>query len=235
MNLSAFIPARSGSKRIPGKNIRSLCGHPLLAYAIQVALDAGIFDAGVYVSSDADAVGDIARHYGAEFLKRPEAFARDTSPDAEWIAHALSVVWAPKFAILRPTSPFRIADTILRAVDEWDMRSHLKAVERVGQHPGKMWALKGLHQMEPLWFGDGHLCQTNTLRELYVQNASLELRTAAPMSTYQPFFTQGYEGLDLNLPEDWILAEALVERGLATLPKIERSPYAAPLCDAGRE
>jgi N-acylneuraminate cytidylyltransferase len=228
--LSAFIPARAGSKRIPGKNIRPFFGHPLLAYAIQGALDAGIFNGGIYVSSDSPEVGRIAAHYGATCIERPAEYALDTSPDAEWIRHALEVTagtWSrQRYAILRPTAPFRTGTTIKRAHAEWDGWSLMKAVEPVSQHPGKMWVVDG-GDMRPLDGGDGHLCQTNTLRKLYVQNASLEFRFGLAMDTFQPFLTEGFEGFDINTPEDWILAEALVDRGMAVVPRIERGPYEA--------
>jgi len=81
----ALIPARQGSKRVPGKNIRPLQGHPTIAYTIAQAIESGVFDA-VIVSTDSDETAAIARHYGAEvpFL-RPAQFASDTSPDIEWI------------------------------------------------------------------------------------------------------------------------------------------------------
>ena len=80
----AFIPARQGSKRVPGKNVRPLDGHPLLAYTIAAALESGVFGS-VIVSTDSEEVAAIARHYGAEvpFL-RPAVFAGDMSPDIEW-------------------------------------------------------------------------------------------------------------------------------------------------------
>ena len=86
----AFIPARLGSKRVPGKNIRPLAGHPMLAYSIAPAIDSGVFSS-VIVSTDSEEIAAIARHYGAEvpFL-RPAAFAGDTSPDIEWLEHALT-------------------------------------------------------------------------------------------------------------------------------------------------
>src|ERR1051325_3707005 len=113
----ALIPARQGSKRVPGKNIRFLNGHPALAYTIPPALESGVFDA-VLVSTDSDETAAIARYYGAEvpFL-RPAAFATDTSPDIEWVDYTLRELntrgrrW-DAFSLLRPTSPFRTPDTI---------------------------------------------------------------------------------------------------------------------------
>src|SRR6185503_21385867 len=116
----AFIPARQGSKRVPGKNIRLLGGHPMLAYSIAPALDSGVFES-VIVSTDSEEIAAIARHYGAEvpFL-RPAALASDTSPDIEWLEYTLNELsghgrtWEC-FSLLRPTSPVRTAATIRRA------------------------------------------------------------------------------------------------------------------------
>ena len=105
---------------MPGKNVRMLGGHPMLAYTIAPALESGVFES-VIVSTDSEEIAGIARHYGAEvpFL-RPPQFAGDTSPDIEWLEYTLSELkragrqW-DCFSLLRPTSPFRTAATIRRA------------------------------------------------------------------------------------------------------------------------
>jgi CMP-N,N'-diacetyllegionaminic acid synthase len=86
----ALIPARQGSKRVPGKNVRRLGAHPMIAYTIAPALESGVFDA-VIVSTDSEEIAALARHYGAEvpFL-RPAPFAGDTSPDIEWVEYTLA-------------------------------------------------------------------------------------------------------------------------------------------------
>src|ERR1700741_3034735 len=85
----AFVPARSGSKRVSDKNIRLLGGHPLIAYSIVPARQSGVFDA-VVVATDSELYAEIARHYGAEtpFL-RPQQISTETSPDIEWVEFAL--------------------------------------------------------------------------------------------------------------------------------------------------
>jgi CMP-N-acetylneuraminic acid synthetase len=194
----ALIPARQGSKRVPGKNVRRLDGHPALAYTIAPAIESGVFES-VIVSTDSEEIAEIARHYGAEvpFL-RPAAFATDTSPDIEWLSDALSRLrtagrtW-DSFALLRPTSPFRTAATIRRA---WTLflsqpgADSLRAVERCAQHPGKMWLVAG-DRMVPLLSentlvspkpGVGgapdrpwHSTPYQALPAVFVQNASLEV------------------------------------------------------------
>lgn len=244
----AFIPARGGSKRLPRKNLHVLGGHPLLAYSIAAAKDAGLFEA-VYVSTDDAEIAAVARTYGASVIDRPAAFALDTSPDIEWLTHAIDAIGRPsmlRWAILRPTSPFRTADTIRRAWQEFrrnDCADGLRAVEPVTQHPGKMWTLDGVGMpIKPLLdkkHGDGtpwHSSPTQSLPTYYVQNASLEMGWGANVWTFRtlhgkkvaPFFTQGHEGFDINHARDLREAAYLLASGEATLPPVS---VAAPEAD----
>ena len=244
-NVIALIPARSGSKRVPDKNIRPLAGHPLIAYTIAAALQSRIF-AAVVVSTDSERYADIARYYGAEvpFL-RPAELAGALSPDIEWLEYSLKRLRGEGrvydcFSILRPTSPFRQAETIRRAWQEFlaeEGVDSLRAIEKCKQHPGKMWVVRG-KRMTPLlplsppeqpW----HSSQYQSLPEVYAQNASLEIawtrvvfegRTIAG-NVLMPFFTHGYEGFDVNQPYDWQLAEELIRSGQARLPSVPQAPY----------
>ena len=245
----ALIPARHGSKRVPGKNVRLLQGHPMLAYTIGPAIESGVFDA-VIVSTDSEETAEVARQYGAEvpFL-RPASLAGDTSPDIEWVEHTLATLRAQGrewdcFSLLRPTSPFRSADTIRRA---WSLFTgqqgvdSLRAVEKCTQHPGKMWVIRGQRMVPLLPFGtartlaDGtvfeqpwHSTPYQALPAVYVQNASLEIawvRVVAESGTIAgdsivPFVTEGYEGFDVNDPQDWLVAERLVADGAVRLPRV---------------
>ena len=241
----ALIPARAGSKRVRDKNIRRLAGHPLIAYTISSALQCGIFSA-VVVSTDAEDYADIARYYGAEVpFMRPGEFAGDLSPDIEWVDFTLRELSRAGdeyecFSLLRPTSPFRQPITINRAwqafLSEEGIDS-LRAVEKCRQHPGKMWVVRRKRMMPllPLSPEDQpwHSSQYQSLPEVYVQNGSLEIawsrvvlegRTIAG-NVLLPFFTQGYEGFDLNQPYDWQFAEQLVASGEASLPSVPQAPY----------
>ena len=66
--LLAVIPARGGSKRIPGKNVLPFFGHPMLAYAIAAARNSGLFDR-IIVSTDSEQIGEMADWYGGEYLQ----------------------------------------------------------------------------------------------------------------------------------------------------------------------
>jgi N-acylneuraminate cytidylyltransferase len=244
----ALIPARSGSVRVPHKNVRPLQGHPLLAYSIAAARASGVFKA-VVVSTDSEDYARIARHYGAEvpFL-RDAAMAASTSPDIEWVLHALNALEAQgrrfdAFSILRPTSPFRKAGTIRRAWSQFTAAEgvdSLRAVEPVQQHPGKMWVVRGermtplmpLNPEGPPW----HSQQMASLPKVHVQNASLEIawtdmarRTGSIAgSVLLPFLTEGDEGVDINGPQDWFWAEHLISTGEARLPAVAEPPYPEP-------
>lgn len=244
----AFIPARAGSERVRHKNIRDLGGHPVLAYAIAAARASGCFT-DVMVSTDSPLYAAIARHYGAEvpFL-RPAEIAGATSPDIEWVQYTLRRLAGEGraydvFSILRPTSPFRHAETIQRAMGQFLAEPRgavdsLRAVERVSQHPGKMWVVRGqrLLPLMPFTAPSGapwHSSQMKALPEIYVQNASLEIawtsvaleRGTIAGETIMPFITVGHEGADLNDPTDWFLLNHLIANGEATLPHITESPY----------
>lgn len=243
---------------MPGKNVRPLGGHPVIAYTIAAARDSGVFES-VIVSTDSEEIAEIARHYGAEvpFL-RPAEFAGDTSPDIEWLEYTLAELkrsgraW-DCFSLLRPTSPFRTAETIRRAWALFTAQEgvdSLRAVEQCAQHPGKMWVVRG-HRMFPLLpvglvagkpAGDGdrppqpwHSTPYQALPPVYVQNASLEIawtrvvveRRTIAGDVLVPFLTEAYEGFDINDPHDWMIAQRLLADGAVALPPVAQVPYGA--------
>ena len=241
----ALIPARAGSKRVPDKNIRLLAGHPLIAYTIAAALESGIF-ADVIVSTDSEKYAEIVKYYGAKIpFLRPARLAGDQSPDIEWLEDTLKRLrdvgrTYDCFSILRPTSPFRLPETIQRAWQEFSTQNgvdSLRAVEKCSQHPGKMWVIRGRRMTPLLPLGSAeqpwHSSQYPSLPEIYVQNASLEIawsrvvfedRTIAG-NVVMPFLTQHYEGFDVNSEYDWQLAQHVVQAGDARLPHIRQPAF----------
>jgi CMP-N,N'-diacetyllegionaminic acid synthase len=240
----ALIGARAGSERVPGKNIRRLAGHPLLAYAIATAYQAGVFER-VVVSTDSEQIADVARWYGADVpFPRPAELATSISPDIEWISDLLGKL--PEtydvFAIVRATNPFRGPDVIRRGLAQLvatPEADSVRAVELVKQHPGKMWELAaGARTMTPLldqshldvaW----HAGQYQALPRVYSQNSALEIawtRVVTETGTREgrvlaPFLTLGYEGFNVDDEDDWARAEALVASGAVDLPEIDRPAY----------
>ena len=245
MTIVAFIPARSGSKRLPNKNVKSFCGHPLLAYTVRAAVDSCVFDS-VICATDSKRYADIAKYYGAEvpFL-RPGKISTDKSPDIEWVTWMLKALKDKGhdyefFSILRPTSPFRQPETIRRAWDSFNSdpeADSLRAIEKCSQHPAKMWVVRGKRMLPlmPLTYGNTpwHSTPYAALPEIYAQDASLEIaRTSIPLEKHTiageaiiPFISQGLEGFDINKPEDWFLAEQYVAKSEVFLPAIKIPPY----------
>ncbi len=113
----AMIPARLGSKRIPKKNLRLLAGKPLIAYSIEAAKASGVFDE-IYINSEADIFGEIARQYGVKFYKRPEALASDATINDEFLLDFMKNVSADFLVQLLPTSPLITPDEIKAFVGE---------------------------------------------------------------------------------------------------------------------
>ena len=240
----ALVPARSGSQRVPGKNVAPLAGHPLIAYSIGAAQESGVFGA-VVVSTDSEEIAEIARRYGAEVPGlRPGEMSTATSFDIEWVLHVMRGRDEEIFGILRPTSPFRTAATVRRAFDRLvelgDRADSIRAVEPVRQHPAKMWTEAGdlLEPLLPQPEGETplHSRQYQALPTVYAQNSSLELAWSRvlddPVPTISgrriaPFFTEGWEGFSIDYPGDIERAELAVARGEATLPQIAM-PAVAP-------
>ena len=133
----AIIPARAGSKGVPGKNVRSLGGWPLIAYSIQAGLLAENIDR-VIVSTDSEDYAAIAKKCGAEvpFL-RPAEFATDFSNDYEFVKHALDWLQAsegkiPEYIVhLRPDTPLREPAVVAAAVAAFRKNKQATALRSV--------------------------------------------------------------------------------------------------------
>jgi N-acylneuraminate cytidylyltransferase len=244
----ALIGARAGSERVPGKNVRRLAGHPLLAYAIETARQSEVFDR-IVVSTDSERIAQVARWYGADvpFL-RPDAYATATSPDIEWIAWTLPQLEEryDLFAVVRATNPFRGPDVIRRGLEQLlatPEADSIRAVELVKQHPGKMWVLDEVGRLMRPLLDQSHLDvawhagQYQALPPVYVQNSALEVawtRVVEATGTREgrmlaPFLTEGFEGINIDDENDFAQAERLIAEGLATLPDIGRAPYPTAL------
>lgn len=142
----AIIPARSGSKGVPGKNLRVVEGQTLLARAIAIARKTGLFDR-VYVSTDGDDYVDEAARAGVDTpFMRPAELATDESLVADAIRHALDMFAArgeryDTLALLEPTSPLRTVEIVHETVHaaetgSWDAAFTVAPVERK-HHPLK--------------------------------------------------------------------------------------------------
>ena len=155
----AIIPARGGSKGLPGKNIRLLGQHPLIAYSVASCLAADTIDR-VIVSTDNQQIADVACAYGAEApFMRPADLATDLAPDYPLFVHALQWLqeeegYEPSMVVqVRPTTPFRprgFLDQSVQLLQSDPKADSVRAVTRPSQTPYKMWTCDEGSYLRPL-------------------------------------------------------------------------------------
>ena len=149
----ALIPARSGSKRVPNKNIRVLGGVPLLVHSIIAANLCPSIDR-VYVSTDSEEYAEIAKKYLARVIMRPAAYSDDDANDYAVISHFRRNEKAPpridKIVYLRPTTPLRKVEVIERAIslmegmeEEGMLTTGLRSVEEMPETAFKSFIMPG--------------------------------------------------------------------------------------------
>ena len=133
-NCNAFIFARGGSKRLPGKNIKELLGKPLLAYAIEQA-QASRYINKVIVSTDCSLIKRVATIYGAEILDRPDDLAGDGSPELLSWKHALFNYPCDIFVSIPATCPFRETANIDLCIESLNDNDMAIAVQESKSNP----------------------------------------------------------------------------------------------------
>ncbi len=235
----ALIPARGGSKRVPGKNIAPFFGHPLIAYAIAAARNAGLFD-DVLVSTDSPAIGDIARWYGATYLPRPAALASDSAGLVEVALHALQARPAEVFCLMMPNCPLRRASDVVeqyRTFRQGRRLFQISAVPYRGVYPH--WAMTMDKTGRGGWlFGDKFKVRSQTLATAVCPTGAAWWIRSKDFTAQKNFYGKPFHlapmdasrGLDIDHPEELELAEILA-RGLkardgkSALEPIARRPY----------
>jgi N-acylneuraminate cytidylyltransferase len=128
MTILALIPARSGSKGVPGKNTKLLGDKPLLAYTIEHALETQLFSK-VMVSTDCESIAALARNYGAEVpFIRPAVLATDTASSIAVVQHVLESYkergeYYDAVCLLQPTTPFRAPNLIANCIQKMEIEN----------------------------------------------------------------------------------------------------------------
>ncbi len=131
------IPARGGAKRVPNKNIRDLCGKPLIAWTIKAALESGVIDR-LIVSTDSPEIAEISRRWGAEVPGlRPAELSGDRATCRAVLEHVLRQ-WAPDghiIVLVQATSPLRTSEDIGNAYDVFLQHNSHGAVKTMTEAP----------------------------------------------------------------------------------------------------
>ena len=223
----AIIPARSGSKGLPDKNIRLINGKPLMAYSIEAALNSGCFDT-VFVSTDSEKYAAIAREYGASvpFL-RDETLASDTASTWAVVRQVLQEFAErgelfDSFAILQPTSPLRTKENIQEAYRllEEKQATSVVAVCEAEHSPLKYNTIPPTGSLEH--FSDRRADRPRQqIETYYLINGALYLvkihdKTDFPRDIYSvqcfAYKMERRESVDIDDEEDLELAEFLISK-----------------------
>ncbi|HEX5624443.1 MAG TPA: acylneuraminate cytidylyltransferase family protein [Saprospiraceae bacterium] len=223
-----IIPARGGSKRIPGKNLRTLSGKPLVCYAMEAALLAnGISD--LLLSSDHPAILELGNAYGIRIhaLRRPDALSTDESPAIDYIRHALDYQKQvngrryDRVVIIQPTSPFTLGediDSTLAMMDACGTRCAVSVREvRHDLHPSKFKRLEG-NILHALYEDEGDSRTAQELKKVYVRNGSVYASSADLIESGRiledpcaAYVMPAERSLDINDEMDFAFAEFLIQ------------------------
>ncbi len=214
------VPARGGSKRVPGKNIRSLAGRPLLAYTLFAAKESGV-KALLVVSTEDPEVAGVAENLGVRTIDRPQPLARDDSSTESVLIHALEALTAeatiPEWVmVLPPTSPFRKAATIRRFAEEIHQRPDAQdCLMSITEDRGDYWLKEEDGTLRRL-FPDAPRRQQDRVpiyeenSAIYVARSEVLLATQSIMgSKVRGLAIDPIEAFDINTEQDFIVAEAL--------------------------
>lgn len=224
MRILGLIPARGGSKGVPGKNIRLLAGEPLIAHSIKAGKRCPKLDR-LILSTDDEQIAAVGRQYGLEvpFL-RPAHLATDEAAALDVFQHALKFVLEQGYEpdallVLQPTSPLRDENDIERAIElfvngEFDQ---VITVTEVSQHPGWMKTMGNNSELQPFLQETAGSLRRQDLPQLYIPNGAIYIYRTEYILNPQPNHRVGavimepWKSIDIDNPLDFFLAEQVME------------------------
>lgn len=228
-----LIPARGGSKGVPGKNLRPLAGKSLLERTIACAKAAGGIDR-LVVSTDDPATARAAESAGVPVpWLRPKEFSEDGSPTIDAVLHALERLGADGFfpdavLLLQPTSPFRAPATVRRALELYagSGGESVLSVTPAREHPYHHYRLApdgGMAPFIPYQQHSPRNARRQDLEPVYKLDGSIYVASVELLKEKRTFLsprprtvvTPTEESLDLDTPLDWEIAECLAARRAA--------------------
>ncbi|MDG5799798.1 acylneuraminate cytidylyltransferase family protein [Marinilabiliaceae bacterium ANBcel2] len=237
MKVIAIIPARAGSKGVPGKNIKPLKGKPLINYTVDTALSVPELDE-IVVSSDSDDLLNCVKNLSLFCSKRPDNLATDSSDIADTILYELNRAEKRNnqvydyIVLLQPTSLFRTKSDISQALSliyKTGSNSLISVIKMEDPHPARMYYLddfkteggtlntniKSLYSL----FSEFEDVKRQNLPDVYSRNGSIYitkrsefLKTKKVMCKPSvPFIMDKYSFVNIDSEIDWLIAEALID------------------------
>ena len=230
MSTLYLIPARGGSKGLPGKNIRPLLGKPLIAWTIETALKAAERSPGrVVVSTDDEAIADVARSYGAEVpFMRPKELATDSATSMDVVLHALT--WSENqgeqfdlVCMLEATSPQRDANDVIGAMDMLLATQQAESIVGVCRsesgHPVFLAHKREDHIISPYHGDTFQFLRRQEIDDVYFFEGSMYIARTKSLKLLKSFYhdrTLGYEmpkwkSFEVDDLTDFTIVEALMK------------------------
>lgn len=226
----AIIPARSGSKGLPNKNIKPLCGKPLMAWSIEVGLQSDYIDE-VVVSTDSQEYAEIAKSYGAQvpFL-RPKELSSDTSTTFDSIKHTIDFYKEELkkefdyIVLLEPTSPLRQISDIDNAIkilfETQDADSIVGICKTESQNPAFLISLTPNHTIQGYINKDFHPIRRQDIKDIYFFEGTIYISKTHSLLEHKNFYhsrTLGYEvpkwkSLEVDDEDDFLMIEAMMKK-----------------------
>jgi CMP-N,N'-diacetyllegionaminic acid synthase len=218
MKYLAFIPARAGSKGIPGKNMVLLEGKPLITYTFEAAAASQLISE-VHLSTDDERIIALGEQYGVKsFYRRPEAISGDTASIYNVLEHHVGYLSKNNMEIpevivlLQPTSPLRSAGLIDRCIEAFEKSGadSLVAVSTVRQHPYEMFRQENGRNV----FISNEANQRQSYPEYYFITGSIYIAKLSLLKKENKFFNESSavyvvtapEAVDIDVPDDLLLA-----------------------------
>lgn len=226
MKILAIIPARGGSKGLPGKNIKPLCGKPLIGWTIEQA-KASKYITEIYVSTDSAEIAEVAESFGVKVPDlRPAELASDTAPSSGFVVYTLEKLAREGkvfdyVILLEPTSPLRETSDIDRSIEM--LEAHPDAESIVGvcktecAHPAFLTRIdRGL--LQP-YQGDMAAIRRQELDELYFFEGTVYVsRTEAFLKKHGfyhdktlPYIVPKWKSFEIDDAEDWFIIESILK------------------------
>jgi|APSaa5957512535_1039671.scaffolds.fasta_scaffold206259_1 CMP-N,N'-diacetyllegionaminic acid synthase len=218
MKILGIIPARKGSKGIPGKNTKLLNGKPLINYSIEQALKSSLDK--VVVSTDCDRVIEICKNYEIDFINRPARLSTDRSTTLSVLQHALGSISDSFDAImtLQPTSPMRNYVHINESIELFcrDLNADcLVSVVKTPHNfiPEKIMTFSGVYLS-----GNATIIRRQDAKEYYARNGAAIyitkkeiLKTHIISGNILPYFMGKMESFDIDDIDDWNIVESILK------------------------
>ncbi|MBI2024425.1 acylneuraminate cytidylyltransferase family protein [Candidatus Giovannonibacteria bacterium] len=233
MNIWAIIPARGGSKGVPQKNVRDLCGKPLIAWTIEEAKKSKYISK-VIVNTDDEEIANVSKLFGAEIYNRPKELAQDLSLDLPVFEDHLSVLKKegnlPEIIVdLRATAPLRRVNRIDEGIEILmnagkEKADSVRAVSKACKHPYKMWKMTD-GMLNPLLengtdYSDPHDAPRQGLPAVYQNNGSMNAfwpetileKKSMTGKKILGYVMEDWESVNIDTEFDFILAEHLMKK-----------------------